>query len=1267
MRWGARLVVAGLIAIGGPVSSAVAGEGNPDPGFGASGVAVVPTGNGNQSSGEAIVMQGTKAIVAGEAVDDTGGGPVLRGAVTRVNADGTRDAGFGTGGQFVTTAGTGASQLFAVALAPDGKVVAAGTVRDGGVDKVLVVRLLADGAPDAGFGPGGARLLTRGDGGSAAATGVLVEAGGSVVVAGHALDGGSTKVMRAKLAADGTPQAWGGLSAIGTDGLARANAIGRLGDGDYVLAGEAASGENRPFVARVAAADGALTAGWGTAGDGTSQLALDTIAGAYGLTVKGDQVVVTGASADGSTQVIAAAFRAGDGAVDGTFGTAGMFRAAIGDGGTSRGRAITTDAAGRFLIAGEASQERDGTPVFHFMTVRLTPGGGLDGGYGTGGSALAVAPGNRAATGNGIAIAPGGKAVLAGRAGEGPGETLAAVRFCTETAQPCATAVGDVSLPAQSDLAMSEQCGSSSIRATADVQVGGGYRGRVTVSLTSSDPSKFRVEPATQTVEATADGPLPIGYTVTHTGNAADSATITVRVAPEGRGELTRTLTARNSVLTVTGVSPATATTPRDLAPGSTLQVTVGGLALCGTAGYAGAPGPTVRVGNDRALVRPTRTDETLSFTTPRLATTGTVEVVGVDAAGAITSRAAAPGTVTVDTYRNSLGFAFRNFTAEVSFDDMVRAFGVEDMFVCIHVPFVGCVPSGVPDPWALTVWGVLQLGNGSCFGFSWVSEWMREGKLKPGDFAAGATTPFAIGGMPQSGDAPAVRPQNITDEIEAAWARQFSEDYMAFYRRKTLLNLVAQTPASLRSEIETMMRRGDHPLLSIRDGGTIGGLHVVTAYDIEDDPNEPGAYFLHVYDSNSPYDPADVEADGQRNADKLAGTTLRFGGRRVDNRIHVRADGSWSMPSSSFGGKQLANIIAGPWDLPTEDADLISPASGVTTAVTLFIAWAGEGVANLRADGATPTTAPPASIQSVTAGKKTVETVPWTLATGGPAPVEGRFIPAGAPYEVKLRGDRDGRQTQVLFGRNTVTKVTTAVQRGATDSIEVAPKRNEVAIDPGAAAAPVTVEMSARTAKDAWRTATLDTTTRGSDGLRYDRAKDAYVLDHDGPAATVKLTFSSLEKTVAPQEATATLRVGRDQQLSLKPRSWRRLGGGALVVRSRGKARSVRLRGSSATRLRMGTPSVRTAGKRRTARVAVTVPRDTAAGTAKVTYVVRRGKRRVATRTIAAGRPGRRTVSFALPATARRGDTLTVVGQATRRRGTRFTVATATRSARVR
>ena len=77
-------------------------------------------------------------------------GGVRRFAVARLQPGGNLDENFGAGG--VAVVGPAGAQLEAMALQPEGELVLAGSVPAGPRRAVLVMRLLADGAPDPAFG-----------------------------------------------------------------------------------------------------------------------------------------------------------------------------------------------------------------------------------------------------------------------------------------------------------------------------------------------------------------------------------------------------------------------------------------------------------------------------------------------------------------------------------------------------------------------------------------------------------------------------------------------------------------------------------------------------------------------------------------------------------------------------------------------------------------------------------------------------------------------------------------------------------------------------------------------------------------------------------------------------------------------------------------------------------------------------------------------------------------------------------------------------------
>src|SRR5205823_5199649 len=115
-------------------------------------------------------------------------------AVARYNADGSLDTTFGSGGTVTTNFGPGATYDDAdgVAIQSDGKIVVAGTCNRGGSDNVFAVaRYNADGSLDSTFGSGGTVTTDFGLGGSDdSAYAVALQPDGKIVAAGATYLGG---------------------------------------------------------------------------------------------------------------------------------------------------------------------------------------------------------------------------------------------------------------------------------------------------------------------------------------------------------------------------------------------------------------------------------------------------------------------------------------------------------------------------------------------------------------------------------------------------------------------------------------------------------------------------------------------------------------------------------------------------------------------------------------------------------------------------------------------------------------------------------------------------------------------------------------------------------------------------------------------------------------------------------------------------------------------------------------------------------------------
>jgi uncharacterized delta-60 repeat protein len=125
-------------------------NGSLDTSFGTGGKVTTAMGDRFGASGLAIQSDG-KIVAAGSS--GTGTGYVF--ALVRYNIDGSLDTGFGIGGKATTDFGTGLGFLRAVAIQSDGKIVAAGSSYDGTPFAFTLVRYNSDGSLDTHFGTGG--------------------------------------------------------------------------------------------------------------------------------------------------------------------------------------------------------------------------------------------------------------------------------------------------------------------------------------------------------------------------------------------------------------------------------------------------------------------------------------------------------------------------------------------------------------------------------------------------------------------------------------------------------------------------------------------------------------------------------------------------------------------------------------------------------------------------------------------------------------------------------------------------------------------------------------------------------------------------------------------------------------------------------------------------------------------------------------------------------------------------------------------------------
>src|SRR5678816_426066 len=104
------------------ISVTLKNPGTLDASFGTGGKFTASIGDGNDASSEPLLLPGGKILLVGEA-EFSGD---LDFALVRLNANGTLDTSFGTGGKATAGFGAGDDDGIGTLLQPDGKVVVVG-------------------------------------------------------------------------------------------------------------------------------------------------------------------------------------------------------------------------------------------------------------------------------------------------------------------------------------------------------------------------------------------------------------------------------------------------------------------------------------------------------------------------------------------------------------------------------------------------------------------------------------------------------------------------------------------------------------------------------------------------------------------------------------------------------------------------------------------------------------------------------------------------------------------------------------------------------------------------------------------------------------------------------------------------------------------------------------------------------------------------------------------------------------------------------------
>lgn len=327
-------------------------DGSSDPSFGMGGKLLTDVA-GKYAEALALSFQSDgKIVVAGSWSSSEEGQSYGEFTLVRYKADGSLDQSFGHAGKVITRIGDGLAIAYALALQSDGKIVVAGTF--GG--KFVVVRYQANGALDPSFGTAGTMITTVGVSGGA--TALALQPDGKIIAAGNADD----NFALVRYYADGrldTRFGTGGKVMTAVGARSGALALAFQPDGKIVVAGSA----DNSFALIRYHADGRLDVRFGTGGTVITHPGPDRPpeSGIRALALQRDgKIVVAGYISSsgyipfmgiGSYEAAIARYR-GDGTLDSSFGLDGVV---IG-GSINRVHDLTLQPDGKIVAAGEALQ-----------------------------------------------------------------------------------------------------------------------------------------------------------------------------------------------------------------------------------------------------------------------------------------------------------------------------------------------------------------------------------------------------------------------------------------------------------------------------------------------------------------------------------------------------------------------------------------------------------------------------------------------------------------------------------------------------------------------------------------------------------------------------------------------------------------------------------------------------------------------------------------------------------------------------------------------
>lgn len=246
-------------------------NGSLDPTFDGDGIVTTHIFSGDDQAYSVAIQADGKIVVAGYVFNDTNNDF----AVVRYNSDGSLDYTFDGDGRAITPVLGFNDAAFSVAIQPDGKIVAVGSLNNGSNGDIALVRYNPNGSLDTTF-DGDGKIVTSIGAANEEAWAVALQPDGKIVVAGYSNNGTNDDVALVRYnpngSLDSTFDGDGKVTTPVLSGRDWANAIAIKPDGRIVTAGFSNNGVNDDFNAVVYKADGSLDGSFDGDGKVTTQI-----------------------------------------------------------------------------------------------------------------------------------------------------------------------------------------------------------------------------------------------------------------------------------------------------------------------------------------------------------------------------------------------------------------------------------------------------------------------------------------------------------------------------------------------------------------------------------------------------------------------------------------------------------------------------------------------------------------------------------------------------------------------------------------------------------------------------------------------------------------------------------------------------------------------------------------------------------------------------------------------------------------------------------